>query len=68
LIRSGYAADLVLFDADEVMDTATFAEPVRAAKGIARVWVNGVLAYTAEGATGARAGQFLARGGGSRKG
>jgi N-acyl-D-amino-acid deacylase len=62
LIRSGYAADMVLFDAEAVVDTATFADPVRAAKGIARVWVNGVPAYTAEGATGARAGQFLARG------
>lgn len=61
LIRAGYAADLVLFDAETVMDTATFADPVRAAKGIARVWVNGVLSYTAEGATGERGGQFLAR-------
>lgn len=62
LIRPEYAADLVLFDADEVIDMATFTEPVRAAKGIARVWVNGVLTYTAAGATGARAGSFLARG------
>ena len=61
MIRPGYAADLVLFDADEVMDTATFAEPVCAAKGIAGVWVNGMLAYTAEGTAGARAGRFLAR-------
>jgi N-acyl-D-amino-acid deacylase len=61
LIRVGYAADLVLFDADEVIDTATFAEPVRAANGISHVWVNGVLAYSAEGATGERAGRFLPR-------
>ena len=61
VIRPGYAADLVLFDAEAVIDTATFAEPVRAAKGIARVWVNGVLTHTAAGATGARAGSFLAR-------
>ncbi len=61
LIRVGYAADLVLFDPDEVIDTATFAEPVRAAKGISHVWVNGVLAYSAEGATGERAGRFLPR-------
>ncbi|KAA6462060.1 D-aminoacylase [Acidobacteria bacterium AB60] len=61
LIRTGYAADLVLFDADAVIDTATFAEPVRAAAGIERVWVNGILTYTAAGTTGARAGQFLAR-------
>ena len=62
LIRPGYAADLVLLDADEVIDMATFTEPVRAAKGIARVWVNGVLTYTAAGATGTGAGSFLARG------
>jgi N-acyl-D-amino-acid deacylase len=62
LIREGYCADLVLFDAEKIVDTATFNDPVRAAEGIAGVWVNGVLAYTAEGATGNRAGKFIARG------
>lgn len=62
LIREGYWADLVLFDAEKIMDTATFAEPVRAAKGIAAVWVNGELSYTDQGATGKRAGQFASRG------
>jgi N-acyl-D-amino-acid deacylase len=62
LIREGYCADLVLFDPDKIVDTATFADPVRTAEGIAGVWVNGVLSYTAEGATGLRAGQFVARG------
>jgi N-acyl-D-amino-acid deacylase len=61
LIRENHYADLVLFDAQTVIDTATFADPVRAAKGIAGVWVNGVLSYTAEGATGKRAGRFLPR-------
>jgi N-acyl-D-amino-acid deacylase len=60
-IRKGYSADLVLFDPDKIMDTATFADPVRPATGIAGVWVNGVLSYNAEGATGIRAGRFLAR-------
>ena len=61
-VRAGYAADLVLFDAKTIADTATFADPVRAAKGIERVWVNGVLSYTAKGARERRGGRFLARG------
>jgi N-acyl-D-aspartate/D-glutamate deacylase len=62
MIRPGYAADMVLFDPGKIIDTATFADPVRAAKGIEGVWVNGVLSFTAKGATGERAGRFLARG------
>jgi N-acyl-D-aspartate/D-glutamate deacylase len=62
MIREGYYADLVLFDPETIMDTATFADPTRAALGIEGVWVNGVLSYTATGATGDRAGRFLARG------
>jgi len=62
LVRAGYYADLVLFDAAKIIDIATFNDPVRSAKGIAAVWVNGVLSYTAEGATGNRAGQFVPRG------
>lgn len=61
LVREGYYADLVLFDPASVLDTATFDDPVRPAKGITRVWVNGVLSYTAEGATKRRAGRFLPR-------
>ncbi len=61
LIREGYRADLVLFDPETIIDTATFADPVQAAGGIAGVWVNGVLSYTAQGATGQRAGRFLPR-------
>jgi N-acyl-D-amino-acid deacylase len=62
LIRKGFGADLVLFDPENIADTATFTCPVSAAKGIVAVWVNGVLSYTADGATGNRAGQFLPRG------
>jgi N-acyl-D-amino-acid deacylase len=62
LVREGFAADLVLFDPDEVIDTATFADPVQQAQGILRVWVNGVLSYTAAGLTEQRAGRFLPRG------
>jgi N-acyl-D-amino-acid deacylase len=62
LIREGFCADMVLFDPEKIIDTATFADPVRAAEGIKSVWVNGVLSYTADGATGNRAGRFLPRG------
>lgn len=61
-IRRGWYADLVLFDAENVIDTATYSDPVRPSKGIAGVWVNGILSYTAQGATGERGGRFLPRG------
>jgi N-acyl-D-aspartate/D-glutamate deacylase len=63
MVREGYYADLVLFDPERIIDTATFADPVRPAEGIEAVWVNGVLSYTVKGATGDRAGRFLARSG-----
>ncbi len=61
-IRKGFAADLVLFNPETITDTATFSDPIRPATGISAVWVNGTLSYTAEGATGKRAGRFLPRG------
>ena len=45
LVREGYAADLVLFDPAHIKDTATFAEPIAAAEGIACVIVNGAVSY-----------------------
>ncbi|RXH56504.1 N-acyl-D-amino-acid deacylase family protein [Granulicella sibirica] len=62
VIREGSFADLVLFDAERIIDLATFADPVQASAGISDVWVNGVLSYTTQGATGDRGGRFLARG------
>jgi N-acyl-D-amino-acid deacylase len=62
LIRKGYCADLVLFDPEEIIDKATFSDPVRPAEGILGVWVNGILSYTNQGPTKRRAGRFLARG------
>lgn len=44
LIQAGLAADLVLFDPDTVLDTATFDSPRSAATGISHVMVNGRLA------------------------
>nr|WP_198983407.1 D-aminoacylase [Herbaspirillum sp. ASV7] len=63
LVREGYHADLVLFDAQTVRDAASFTDPMQPAHGIESVWVNGALAYRGDDkkATGARAGRFLAR-------
>lgn len=61
LVRSGYAADLVLFDPATVNATATFAEPRQAATGILYVFVNGVAAIAASKPTGALAGRALRR-------
>src|SRR5689334_5660308 len=41
-LRSGYAADLVIFATDEVRDTATFAASNQLPVGIDHVLVNGV--------------------------
>jgi len=60
-IREGYAADLVLFDAETVQDTASFEDPVKPAVGIDAAWVNGELSYWKHRPTGQRAGRFLRR-------
>ncbi len=41
LLRPGMKADLVVFDPQEVIDTATYEEPLRHPKGIRHVFVNG---------------------------
>ncbi|HTW79020.1 MAG TPA: D-aminoacylase [Terracidiphilus sp.] len=61
-IRVGLAADIVLFDPNTIIDAASWSEPIKPATGIEAVWVNGILSYTAAGATGNRAGRFIARG------
>jgi N-acyl-D-amino-acid deacylase len=61
LIREGFHADLVLFDPESVLDTATYSDPIRQSTGIDRVWVNGTLTYDSGGLTGRRAGRFLRR-------
>jgi N-acyl-D-amino-acid deacylase len=61
LLREGFAADLVLFDALRLADRADYAEPCVPAAGIEAVWVNGAMAWengTAQG----RSGRTLVRG------
>ncbi len=57
----GAPADLVLFDTLTVADRATPAFPHAVSAGVAKVWVNGVLAYAAGTTTGRRAGRVLRR-------
>lgn len=61
LVREGYWADLVLFDAATIRDAASFTDPMQPAEGIDCVWVNGELSWQRRKPTGARAGRFLAR-------
>lgn len=43
LLRTGYFADITIFDPETVLDVATFEDPNRPAKGIECVLVNGVV-------------------------
>jgi N-acyl-D-amino-acid deacylase len=58
----GQAADVVVFDADRVIDRATFEDPTQPAEGIDAVLVNGVLTWHQGRSTGQRAGRALRRG------
>jgi N-acyl-D-amino-acid deacylase len=60
-IAAGARADLVLFDAELVADTATFELPHEVPQGVRRVWVNGTLAWRDGAATGAHPGVVLGR-------
>lgn len=59
LIKEGYAADLVLFDARTVADVATFEKPHAYATGIPHVLVNGVFVVKNGEHTGATPGALL---------
>jgi N-acyl-D-amino-acid deacylase len=61
LLRPGFAADLVVFDPEHVVDAATFDDPRRPAGGIHRVYVNGALAWHGGAGTGSRTGRVLRR-------
>lgn len=60
-IRAGAFADLTLFDADRILDRATFEAPCVPAAGIDWVMVNGRMAWRDGAATGVRAGRALRR-------
>ncbi len=62
VITAGAAADLVIFDPEQIRDTATFARPMQPAAGIDTVYVNGAAVWQHGHATGARPGVVLKRG------
>jgi N-acyl-D-amino-acid deacylase len=59
LIRPGMKADLVLFDADKVIDRSTFRDPGLLPEGIENVFVNGVEVWRNGAVTGERPGRAL---------
>ena len=62
VIRPGARADLVVFDPETVLDTATFVTPASYPRGIEHVFVNGVAVVRDGEETGARPGRVLRRG------
>jgi N-acyl-D-amino-acid deacylase len=61
LIRPGFAADLVLFDPDTVIDRATPQQPDLLSAGITTVWVGGEVVYRDGAVTDARPGKVIRR-------
>ncbi|TQV83978.1 D-aminoacylase [Denitrobaculum tricleocarpae] len=59
VIRPGAFADLVIFDAEEIEDSASFEHPTTPAKGIDSVFVNGRKVWSDGAFTGARPGRAL---------
>ena len=61
LIKKGMRADIVLFDAEKVIDRATFAQPQTFSTGIRSTFVNGVKVWDGEKVTNNLPGEILRR-------
>jgi len=59
LLREGYAADIVVFDANSVNDLSTFQKPHRYSTGFKYVLVNGIITLESGKHSGARGGKVL---------
>lgn len=59
LITENYFADIAIFDADEIIDKATFEDPHQYAVGMKYVFVNGTLVVEDGQHTGARPGRIV---------
>ena len=60
-IRTGNFADLVVFNADEIIDAASFETPMMPSPGISLVMVNGEVVWSGDGPSGAGPGRILNR-------
>jgi len=58
-LKTGYFADVVVFDPATIQDHATYDHPHRLATGVDEVWVNGVRALRHAEATGAASGRAV---------
>ncbi|MGN6453487.1 MAG: D-aminoacylase, partial [Steroidobacteraceae bacterium] len=58
-LKSGYFADIVLFDPATIQDHATYERPHQLATGIDDVWINGMRALRQGVATGAASGRAV---------
>ena len=61
LIKTGYVADIVIFDSEHIIDTATYEDPEQFPIGIPYVLVNGEVAVDSEKITGSLSGHALRR-------
>ncbi|MCZ6642589.1 MAG: amidohydrolase family protein, partial [Gammaproteobacteria bacterium] len=61
IIAPGYAADLLLFDPDEITDHATMKDSTALSTGVQAVWVNGQQVFTRGESLAARPGRLLRR-------
>jgi N-acyl-D-amino-acid deacylase len=59
LLKTGYYADIVVFDPNTIVDKATYDKPDQLAVGVDDVLVNGGLAFKDGKATGAHTGRFV---------
>ena len=59
LIKTGFYADITIFDPATIIDRATYAEPTKSSDGVDYVFVNGQLAFDHGALTGAKAGRAL---------
>jgi N-acyl-D-amino-acid deacylase len=62
LIKTGFFADISVFDPATILDKATYADPTELSRGVEFVFVNGQLAYNRGQLTGVMAGRALRRG------
>jgi N-acyl-D-amino-acid deacylase len=61
MIKTGYFADIVIFNPGTIEDKATVAEPHKISEGIENVFVNGTLVYENKKTTGLYPGKIIKR-------